>query len=319
MLKRSDPQFSAISCLIAAQVFSTGELVPHLQIRELSKTRNSRVFLANGEGLVSPVLVKQMASGNCRTQYESLIYAHRVMAGEEYRVPVPLGYDEPTNTLFMEYVGGTALADFLTRMSANMDKKLDYIGRTATWLARFHSRTRTEDVSVEASRRLVSVRDSIGNVENMVGHDSEIASAFRFLTDNSDYMDSIRMPACTTHGDCKPENFIVSKNSVVGIDLDVNENGLSLMDAAQFANHITFLSMRLSGLVNPSGVVQLARHFIRSYSQGNPTFNADVLKWLRISHYLRYWAAEAERGGLLGRAQAAVLRRLLINELGDAT
>ena len=310
-----DQRYSALVSLLARGGDIADQLIQNVTVVRIAKTRNSELLRIQAKDFDTPILAKIIAVGDSRNQFKSLEYAHQSMSHTTFTVPQPLFYDVNSNILLMQYISGTTVSNILENAQVTFYQKSECVASVARWLSRFHSRTLNGIGNVEASRRLTMLMDKLSSIEKAAKADTVIDSALRFLSGECARLDKQKTPLCSTHGDCKPENFIINDASLLGIDLDVCRNGLNLIDIAQFANHIMFASLRISGYFHQSDLRQLTSNFIDQYRVGDLELDYSLLKWLRILHYTGHWATEIKRGTLIGRLQATLLKRLVSAEL----
>ena len=286
-----------------------------LKIKHLLKTNNSKIYMVSTEALDKPIIVKKYINGDCKKQYESLLKISKKMPDANYRVPKPIAYDVNQNILTMEFVQGQSVLHLLTASNISSASKLACINNVANWLARFHAISNKTKGVIEVARRLEYIEKCLCKVNGHEKKETVVNTALNYLYSQTNELERLSVTLCTTHGDCKPENFIVNQGVITGIDLDIHQKGLPLMDVAQFLNHIMYLSVRPTTLVFSRYLDQWVQSFINTYRQEKNEYHEGLLKWLRIGHYLRYWAKEQEKGGLSGRLQASIIKKLITREL----
>lgn len=211
--------------------------------------------------------------------------------------------------LLFAYVPGVALPAGMR--SRTIEDRSAIMERVGSWFAHLHGSDRqSEPGDAEFARRLAQLRE---RCELASKRHASIGVALESMDRRLEALAGRCFPLVLVHGDAKAENFLLSGNRVVAVDVDYRMRGIAEMDLAQFL--VQLRSTR--ALRSPTAGAQRGRleaAFLAGYARYR-SFDADALAWLETYFTLSLWM-DARRRGWLRRLRADAifpfeLRRLL--------
>ncbi len=211
--------------------------------------------------------------------------------------------------LLFAYVPGVALP--VAMRARTLDDRAAIMERVGSWFAHLHGSDRHgEPGDPELARRLVQLRE---RCELASRRYASIGRALESMDTRLEGLAGRRFPLVLVHGDAKAENFLLSGNRVVAVDVDYRMRGLSEMDLAQF-----LVQLRCTRtLRSPIAGAQRGRFeaaFLAGYARFR-SFDADLLAWLEMYFTLSLWMDARRRGWLRRLRSDAIfpveLKRLL--------
>ena len=287
--------------LLPALVKQSGSATARVE-RKISARDNSVIYLAQLSAdqadrvAVKCCLVpgtKIFDAPTAQMQFDALTRVHgAIQTGHGARqVPSPLFSMPDQGAYAMSWVEGDSLSSLLRswRDSANVISAHEQAGR---WLARFHragpSRMTLPDISENiihlTKMRLHPVSSPLFDdaLKAVAGYASRVAD----------------LPVATSwlHGDCKPDNFMVTPSGLVGIDISLKYENAIENDLTAFLNELELMLLDIRWRRAVPYARRLREAFLRGYlSEGAPVSMA-VLNWLQLWSGLTNWhAAVVER------------------------
>jgi Ser/Thr protein kinase RdoA (MazF antagonist) len=91
------------------------------------------------------------------------------------------------------------------------------------------------------------------------------------------------------HGDCKTDNFMLSRGRVYGIDIHVEHENAIEHDLAQFLNNVALQTLRLRFRHLKPIAPALTDAFMSGYRSAGPEVSARLLHWIRLWSAISYW------------------------------
>lgn len=248
-----------------------------------------------------------------RRQYEAMQRVHAAFASapSQYKVPEPLRLMPDLGAYSMSWIDGRSLTNVIQHNRGALDP---HTALTASggWLGTFHSlgptRRQPPDLATRAQH--------LGRMRRTpIDH-----AMFRWATDHlASTLDSAAATVLSTswlHGDCKPDNFMLSPPDVFGIDFAVEYENAVELDLAQFLNNFELLLREnpRQWHVDPQGMI---KSFLAGYQSTGPAINKTFLQWIRLDSAITYWHQRvvderplAPRRWLLNRAFARLVQDL---------
>jgi thiamine kinase-like enzyme len=174
--------------------------------------------------------------------------------------------------------------------------------RAATWLREFHAARSLPPRKLDTDEKL----ETIDRIGKRCGHNHMLfQQAQAALHRHERQARSIALSASWVHGDFKPDNLILSKEAIFGIDIHARSEGNVLYDIAQFLNGF---DLNVSSWRTPQlrfHTHDLFDHFVKCYlDDSNMTIEqvAAPLYWVRLYMLLYGWRdiGMTMRGSLRG-------------------
>lgn len=268
-------------------------LADDISIKPLRKSRNSHTYELGSSKFNQSFFVKRVVNGSTSAEYQSLTTLNKKFSHKKYKVPVAVACFESENIIFQEFIIGQNLQTLLADTNRIDEQKLRFVEECAEWIFSYHSIDTVESKPIDiVDRYRILEQESIILKKDLMS-DEYLGPAISWLKNTAKEYSSIPVSQGYIHGDCKPENFIVTDAGICGFDFIVCENGIQIYDIAQFLNHLTFLSFKNRTNQARMLIDSMIQIFISKY--GNQTLSDDekeVLKWVRLAHYIRYMSME---------------------------
>ncbi len=226
------------------------------------------------------------------TQEESI-----VQAKHEYQVTKTLYLQFPdkpdvavvkpfcliNTVLVMEYIPGQSPAGLLK--SASMTEAKILMGKLGSWFGHFHQAGEASEGRVDLSEKYTALSNRLSAISSA----SCVANqALFFLEKQLVNYDGQLVPHRQLHGDAKPDNFIIHKRRIVGIDVDCTFRNLQEHDLAQFLAHFRLTCGSMFKRIDKHRIYELETSFLNSYSS-TAQFNPEFVAWLKVYYLLNFW------------------------------
>lgn len=221
-----------------------------------------------------------------KEQFLALERVHGALAkrNTRYRVPTPLYFAPTLATFAMSWVDGESLTKKMRHPAVLIDGP-GWFEDIGAWLGNFHSAGPTR-------RRLVNLNDRLGVAEELRTSplpDKSFAKALLILEKTTAPLENLEVEVTWLHGDCKTDNFIISKKCVYGIDISLSCENPVEYDLAQFLNNLDLLLASPQSVLIRGARSRLEKAFWRGYSSTGPSVSHAYLNWLRLNFSLSFW------------------------------
>ncbi|SFC72999.1 Phosphotransferase enzyme family protein [Polaromonas sp. OV174] len=205
----------------------------------------------------------------------------------QHAVPKPLYLLPELGTYVMEWVEGKSLTKKMQRPLTLLGASGEF-ERAGTWLGAFHSAGPLRHQTVDLSHRL-AVLDEVSGAALPV---EIFLNAVSLLKRSAPGLAGRDVANSWLHGDCKSDNFILTRESIYGVDIAlIYENPIEF-DIAMFLNHLGRLTLHPRYLY----LLPLRKHFEQSFWRGylrtGPAVSVPYLNWLRLEFLLSSWHTE---------------------------
>jgi hypothetical protein len=263
-------------------------------VRTVSVRVNSVVYLAqrpdSGERIALKVCRDQAgdqhARAAARVEFQALQTVHQrsERAGAACLVPKPLALLEDFGAYAMTWVEGPSLTLMLGQAWRG-DAMQSAFESAGSWLGAFHKagplRQGVADLSAKA-RHLQAM------TELPLAHPL-FTRGLRQLSSTYAQMQARPLWISWLHGDCKTDNFLLTRGGIVGIDIALGHENAVEHDLAQFLNQIDLLATGIRFWHRRLAIQALSRAFAKGYSQHGPGAYEPFLLWLRLWSALTFW------------------------------
>lgn len=281
---------------------------------------HSRIFRGRLDSRPFPVAIKlcrdplsgRPAPREAEMQFNALQRVTDALAGSaEVRVPAPVALLRERGVVVSEWVDGRTVGALCRDWRSSTSTVLDAVQRGGRWLAAFHKAHALDPRPVDAKAILDGTAASIAEDGGLDPAAPETAAALALLHRSKTIVAEIAVPCSRTHGDFKPDNVILSRSLIFGLDTGANYENVVLLDVAHFLNHLEL------DLFHP-GAARLAfqrNRLLAAFWSGYAA--ADLGQsipeaWMRLAMVLRLAAARgALGGGLRGRYVSWCFRRVI--------
>lgn len=267
------------------QCFTTGSWSLPVRAR---KRDNSITAVARCEACGERVFLKRIiraehGSVEAQAQYEfdvtSILYK-AFSDSSRRRVVRPLA--RLGTLLVFEFVNGSPLTKMLRR-GRRIAPLTDLMAETGIWFSEFHEIGGVTYGGVDLGHKLEMIK--VRCVAEGLGSPTT-AKALAYMTGLLDDISGSTLPHVRLHGDAKPDNFLLSGQELIGIDVDWRYRNLAEYDLAQFL--IQFSALRAGFLSRQVQQQELENAFLEEY-QRRRQVDMGVLVWLRIYYFLSFW------------------------------
>jgi Phosphotransferase enzyme family len=272
-------------------------------------SQNPRIFRIDHPGFSFPIAVKHVRekTGSAALQLEALKRVSRAL-GEDgrFRVPHPVGVDESSGALLMEWVDLPSLESRLKDWRTPADCALMFVADSGQWLRRLHDARHLPDGLVESERLLEALANALRDVPGLQGK-GMLSRFVDTLRRTAAPMSKVSVPRGLQHGDYKPANVLCGPRSTIGIDCHAIHEGLVIVDVGHFMNHLDFTLLTPQGLPFLPWRKRFASSFLRGYAGPEVAIESAVpplpLAWSRLHAVTRFWISEARLGSSFLRSR----------------
>lgn len=260
-----------------------------------------------------PVILKIYCNIQEIESYKYLLSSKKCnKKNSEFGIPKIFFIDSDTKSVGMENILGETLSSALLSKEYNALHRHSLVNRCGRWLSWFHNFETVTCKSFPAEDFLESLNREISSYTSI--EYSLAARIFSSLEKTATLASKEIVPHGLLHGDFKPDNLIVSTSRVVGIDFQINTQGMLISDLVQFLNHIYLFGYEpralRSRLWREKAALECA--FLRGYETQREKISRLALSWLQIHHLCRM-ACNIQRRtkGLRRRYLLAIIDREL--------
>lgn len=246
-------------------------------------------------------------SSFAKVQYRALtrVSAEMLKGDARYRVPTPLWLNDDLGAFAMTWADGDTLTGKLTSRGV-FSQAAGWFESVGAWLGNFHKAGPLRCEAVNLIDRLELLDEISGSVAS-----ATFDNAIRALRSTAPLIKDAPVRASWLHGDCKIDNFILSNQSVYGIDIALAHDNAIEYDLAQFLNNLDLLLSTARYAYLWRSRMKFEAAFLLGYSKSGGHFSMPYLNWLRLNLLLSFWHNEAQ--SRKGTARAVLVNWMFSN------
>jgi hypothetical protein len=285
----------------------------------IRRQKNARVFRIDHPSFFFPIAVKPVRerAGSAALQFEALKKVSQALGeDQQFRVPHPIGVDDSSGALLMEWVDLPSLESRLKDWRTPAECALKFVADSGQWLRRLHDAHHLPDGFVESKRLLEDLSNALRDLPDLQGK-GMLSRFLDTLRRTASPVSKVSVPRGLQHGDYKPANVLSGLRSTIGIDCHAIYEGLVIVDLGHFLNHLDFTLLAPQGLPLLPRRERLVSSFLRGYAGPGVAIERAVpclpLGWLRLHAVTRFWISEAHLGSWFLRSR---YRRWCYRHLG---
>lgn len=265
--------------------------------QKISVRDNSVIYLAHlSAGQTNRAAIKccllpgtrSFDRATARQQFDALTRVYVALQGNNGsgQVPTPLFLIEDLGAYAMSWVDGDSLTGHL-RIWHDSEVVISSIEQAGRWLARFH--------------RSGPLRTAAANLGNKIQHITDMRrqpvlnpifeDALNTVAANVSRFAELPVAISWLHGDCKPDNFMLSAGGLIGIDISLGYENAIEYDLASFLNGLDLMLLDIRWRRAKTHTLRLKEAFILGYLAEGLNVSLALLSWLRLWSALTAWHA----------------------------
>ena len=267
-----------------------------------------KLYYQRGTGIPAPDVA--------RTQFDSYQRVATAL-GESptFRVPAMVSLCEEHGLVVQEWAPGTALNTLLGQRAQGHVAASRAVHRAGGWLRHFHRCQRRDSAPMDVRRRLEIVYEELDVGAPALRDTRLVRRTLSALEATADSVASAPLEVSWLHGDFKPQDLVISEETVYGIDIGVLYENVTLYDAAQFLNHLDLLCHHPVALWLLRRRAELHECFLDAAIGDEPAQFSAPLHWIRAQALLRQWVAWGYKPN---RPGVTLINRLRYGKLIDS-
>lgn len=242
-------------------------------------------------------------------EYRNAESLHRALPADD-RTGVARPLAAIDGVLVFAYVPGVPLSRALRGRTTEARRAI--LASTGRWFARFHLSVDVEDGDPRFPSRLAYLREQCAALSMRY---RSVSLALERLQYRLEALEGRSFSLFLVHGDAKAENFLLSGNRVVAVDVDYRMRGPPEMDLAQFLVQMRVGRLPWEGVGRPDRRGEESS-FLAGYACLRP-FDREVLEWMETYFTVWLWTC-TRRSGFLRRLRADALFQTELTALLDA-
>lgn len=285
----------------------------------------SEVFYADGGAYPTPVGVKvcldpetgEPSPAAAAKTFEALTRAASLSKSSDTAlVGKPFELFERLGVVVTEWMAGGLFSSHVNH--ASRSEALKVARDAGCWLGRMHLAGGFSRHPLDSAKALRLLDDELAKNPSALKRPA-IARAVALLRATApriERSDSVWAPA---HGDYKPDNLIVTKAGLYGIDVALNHEGPVIADAAHFLNHLALQFYTPGGLKHLPRARRIEAAFIEGYeATANVALARDQLLWRRLSNSVRLLLIRKDwTRSIKSFVSGLLLKRLIVRLTGE--
>lgn len=239
------------------------------------------------------------ARRSCEAQFKSLKRVAEAMGeGGEYRSPAAVCHIPDQGIFIMGWAPGRPLLDYYLNWRTPLATLIAETRRAGRWLGLFHRRHTLPAAALDAEIHLESVRQARAAARPGAAADRVLISGLEALEQTAREAAGATLAQSWLHGDFHCANLLVERDCVTSIDIELRDDGASLIDVVTFLNHLDHLLTLPKGLRNLPRRRPIAAAFLDGYGDGTDFTSTKHLAWLYLQRSLKFYFDFCDAGSV---------------------
>lgn len=266
-------------------------------VRKISVRNNSVIYLAHlSAGQTNRAAIKccllpgtgSFDPATARQQFDALTRVYVAFQGNNGngQVPTPLFSIEDLGAYAMSWVDGDSLTGHL-RIWHDSEVLISSLDQAGRWLAKFHRSGPLRTAAADLGNKIQHITDMRCHpvLSPIFGDalDAVAANVYRFA--------DLPVAMSWLHGDCKPDNFMLSSSGLIGIDISLGYENAIEYDLAAFLNGLDLMLLDIRWRHAKPHAQRLREAFLLGYMAEGSNVSLALLSWLRLWSALTAWHA----------------------------
>lgn len=275
----------------------------------LSVSEESVTYRATCPAPLRSVLLKHPRGQGmpAHLQYEGLLLAHRRLVGQSgLLVPRVYPYLLDDGFVIVEWIDAPTVGELLRDPRTSPTRAASVLEVAGKWLKAFHADRDTQHGRLNLQEMLDDIRTGVTHGAGWSGVPRWFHSHLALLEAFKPMLESVSLPFGPKHGDFKPDNVMVNRDGVIGIDISSVRNGPIVHDLAHFLLHLDLQLMEPRGWRLLPLRRRLRSAFLRGYGLDGQSARTSLLSWVVLQRTLSHFSERLPLSN--GRAQMTLLR-----------